>query len=64
MFLPRRRLHPPYRIPFQFLLSTDADALAQQFVGWLLFVGFLELQVSFAKDTYKRDDILQKRPID
>jgi len=26
-------------------------------------VGSLKLQVSFAKEPYKRDDILQKRPI-
>ena len=32
-------------------------------MGWLLLVGSLKFQVSFAKETYKRDDILQKRPI-
>jgi len=32
-------------------------------MGWLRLVGSLKLQVSFAKETYKRDDILQKRPI-
>ena len=32
-------------------------------VEWLRLVGSLKLQVSFAKETYKRDDILQKRPI-
>ena len=30
---------------------------------WLWFVGSIKLQVSFAKEPYKRDDILQKRPI-
>ena len=30
---------------------------------WLWWVGSIKLQVSFAKETYKRDDILQKRPI-
>jgi len=30
---------------------------------WLRLVGSLKLQVSFAKERYKRDDILQKRPI-
>jgi len=30
---------------------------------WLPLVGSLTLQVSFAKETYKRDYILQKRPI-
>jgi len=32
-------------------------------MGWLRLVGSLKLQVSFAKDPYKRDDILQKRSI-
>jgi len=32
-------------------------------MGWLRLVGSLKLQVSFAKESYKRDDILQKRPI-
>jgi len=32
-------------------------------MGWLRFVGSLNLQVSFAKEPYKRDDILQKKPI-
>jgi len=32
-------------------------------MGWLQLVGSIKLYVSFAKETYKRDDILQKRPI-
>jgi len=32
-------------------------------MGWLRLVGFLKLWVSFAKEPYKRDNILQKRPI-
>jgi len=32
-------------------------------MGWLRLVGSLKLQVSLAKEPYKRDDILQKRPI-
>ena len=32
-------------------------------MGWLRLVGSLQLQVSFAKEPYKRDYILQKRPI-
>ena len=32
-------------------------------MGWLKIVGSLQLYVSFAKEPYKRDDILQKRPI-
>jgi len=30
-------------------------------VGWLRAVGSIKLQVSFAKEPYKRDYILQKR---
>ena len=30
---------------------------------WLMLVGSIKIQVSFAKEPYKRDDILQKRPI-
>jgi len=33
------------------------------YMGWLQLVGSIKLLVSFAKETYKRDDILQKRPI-
>jgi len=32
-------------------------------MGWLRLVGSLELKVSFSKEPYKKDDILQKRPI-
>jgi len=32
-------------------------------MGWLRLVGSLKLQVSFAREPYKRNDILQKRPI-
>jgi len=32
-------------------------------MGWLQLVGSIKLYVSFAKEPYKRDDILQKRPI-
>jgi len=34
-----------------------------QHMGWLRLVDSLQLQVSFAKEPYKRDDILQKRPM-
>jgi len=33
------------------------------FMGWLRLVGSLKLHVFFAKEPYKRDYILQKRPI-
>jgi len=32
-------------------------------MGWLRLVGSLELYVSFAKETYKKDNILQKSPV-
>jgi len=32
-------------------------------MGWLRLVGSSKLWVSFAKEPYKRDNILQKRPI-
>jgi len=32
-------------------------------MGWLRLVGPLKLQVSLAKEPYKRDYILQKRPV-
>ena len=32
-------------------------------MGWLWLVGSIKLWVSFAKEPYKRDDILQKRHI-
>jgi len=34
-----------------------------QCMGWLQLVGSIKLQVSFANEPYKKDDILQKRPI-
>ena len=38
--------------------------LAAKFtMGWLRWVGALRLEVSLAKEPYKRDDILQKRPV-
>jgi len=36
---------------------------AIEHMGWLWLVGSIELFVSFAKEPYKRDDILQKRPM-
>jgi len=33
------------------------------YTRWLRSIGSLKLQVSFAKEPYKRDDFLQKRPI-
>jgi len=39
------------------------DECATSTMGWLRLVGSLKLQVSFAKEPYKRDYVLQKRPI-
>jgi len=36
---------------------------AQTCMGWLRLVGSLQWQASFAKEPYKRDYILQKRPV-
>ena len=35
----------------------------QRTMGWLRLVGSLKVKVTFAKEPYKRDDILQKRPV-
>jgi len=42
-----------------------SSALAQVKIhlGWLRLVGSINSQVSFAKEPYKRDNILQKTPI-
>jgi len=42
---------------------TDSCTWGLSGIGWRRLVGSLELQVSFAKEPLKRDDILQKRPI-
>jgi len=46
----------------QITLNEEAGR-APRCMGWLRLVGSLKLQVSFAKETYKRDYVLQKRPI-
>jgi len=47
--------------------SCHGNTLSQQHLaasmGWLRLVGSLKLKVSFAKEPYKTDYILQKRPI-
>ena len=43
--------------------ERDLYFFATSHMGWLRLVGSLKLKVSFAKEPYKRDDILQKRPI-
>jgi len=44
-----------YTLHFSYTVGTHR--------GWLRWVASLKSQVSFAKEPYKRDDILQKRPI-
>jgi len=44
-------------------MSYVYDIYAQHDMWWLRLVGSLKLQVSFGKESYKRDYILQKRPI-
>jgi len=43
-------------------IDVNTDMTADRGLRWLWLVGSLKLQVSFAKEPYKRDDILQKRP--
>jgi len=45
--------------PAKIGLSYNRDLL----MGWLRLVGSFKLWVSFAKEPYKRDDILQKIPV-
>ena len=43
--------------------SDYASSCESRYMGWLRLVGSLKLQVSFAKEPYSEDDILQKRPV-
>ena len=45
-----------------FMAYLLACLTSQACMGWLPSVGSLKSQVSFAKEPYKLDDILQKRP--
>jgi len=49
------------KTPYCPFIQTRFDG--NQDMGWLSWVGSLKLKVSFAKEPYKRDSILQKRPI-
>jgi len=44
-------------------MCAQMGAISAHLMGWLRLVGSLKLQVSFAKEHYERDDILQKRPM-
>ena len=48
-------------VPQRSDLGTQKDTEID--MGWLRLVGSLKLYVSFAKEPYQRDYILQKRPI-
>ena len=56
-------------IPFYtFFIPLDSqikigETLFCLHMGWLWLAGSIKLLVSFAKEPYKRDDTLQKRPI-
>jgi len=41
--------------------GVQCDMMRYTAMGWLSLVGSIKLLVSFAKEPYKRDDILQKR---
>jgi len=65
--LPTLLHMPPQKQACVCVFVVRANVLAQTgkgvFMGWLRLVGCLKLQVSFGKEPYKRDDILQKRPV-
>jgi len=45
------------------VVATDSNEELFIAMGWLRLLGYLKLQVSFAKEPYTRDDILQKIPV-
>ena len=59
--------HTPSRHSYEWVMSyiwmSHVTCMHTWCTGWLRQVGSLKLQVSFAKEPYKRDDILQKRSI-
>ena len=57
---------PTYNLIDPTIYTTKRYHLSFAFQGdmrWLWLVASTKLYVSFAKEAYKRDDILQKRPI-
>jgi len=58
----KRALHFYQKSLSKFFQRRPAFLLEKP-MGWLRLVGSLKWQVSFAKEPYKRDDILQKRPM-
>jgi len=65
------QIKQPFRNNGQICLSMypfiDAYISVQYCVhpgtGWLRLVGSIQLQISYEKENYKRDDIMQKRNI-
>ena len=45
------------------LYHDELDSAVMCYMGWLRLVGSLKLYVFFAKEPYKRDNILQKRRV-
>ena len=45
------------------LSYTQTERAEESAMGWLRLVGSIKLYVSLAKEPYKTDNILQKRPI-
>ena len=64
-----RCMHPTYQCGnityryYRYIHTTHHIEIRYIDMGWLRLVGSLKVQVSFAKEPYKRDDILQKRHI-
>ena len=58
-------VYPYQGICLRSLLATFSTVITYSTfsMGWLRLVASIILQVSFAKEPYKRDYILQKRPI-
>ena len=52
-------IYVPVHAPAFYTMHT----LEYHTMGWLRIVGSFKLYVTFAKETYKRDYILQRRPI-
>jgi len=44
-------------------IYDDVYLVREPTMGWLWSVGSIKVLVSFAKEPYKRDNILPKRPI-
>jgi len=52
-----------YIYVWKYSVIKSGDSTSLYGMGWLRLVGSLIFQVSFAKEPYKRDYILQKRPM-